>query len=32
VPIEGDERSKVEEAKNFLEDVLSNGPVASSEV
>jgi AAA domain len=32
VPIEGDERSKVEEAKSFLEDTLSNGPVASSEV
>ena len=32
VPIEGDERSKVEEAKSFLEDTLSNGPVPSSEV
>lgn len=32
VPIEGDERSKVEEAKSFLEDILSNGPVPSSEV
>jgi archaellum biogenesis ATPase FlaH len=32
VPIEGDERSKVEEAKSFLEDTLSHGPRASSEV
>jgi Bifunctional DNA primase/polymerase, N-terminal/AAA domain/Primase C terminal 1 (PriCT-1) len=32
VPIEGDERSKLEEAKGFLEDVLSNGPLPSSEV
>jgi AAA domain len=31
VPIEGDERSKVEEAKSFLEDTLGNGPLASSE-
>ncbi len=30
VPIEGEERSKLEEAKRLLEDVLSNGPVASS--
>jgi hypothetical protein len=32
VTIEGDERSKLEEAKDFLEDVLNNGPVPSSEV
>jgi hypothetical protein len=32
VPVEPGERSQLDEAKSFLEDVLSNGPVASSEV
>jgi archaellum biogenesis ATPase FlaH len=32
VPVEAEERSKLEEAKSFLQDVLSGGPVASSEV
>jgi len=31
VPIEAEERSKLEEAKGFLRDILSRGPVASSE-
>jgi len=32
VPVEAEERSKLDEAKEFLQDILKSGPVASSEV
>ena len=32
VPVEAGERNKLDEAKGFLQDILSGGPVASSEV
>ena len=32
VPVEAEERSKLDEAKEFLQDILKSGPVASLEV
>lgn len=32
VPVEAGERSRLDEAKGFLQDILTSGPVASSEV
>jgi len=32
VPVDAGERTKLDEAKGFLQDILSSGPVASSEV